>query len=228
METILLISLLVGGTLLLLIALLYILYKCFTKRKAREVDNSLCEVVVDGVDHDKKVLGPQPIFNVTSSYNEILSEDKISVGDSFREEHSDRDTSHEVRTRYGRQDPQPQSIFSVNSNYKQNVVTSIHGRISSQGDNQGKKPVHLSNQAIKRHIYPNCRGDKDAERFSTRRNKSSQTFKNTVLRVEKWDFHFEKGGTYLRSNNKVAFWQCQRQDNLGNFQVGIFKICLNI
>ena len=113
METILLISLLVGGTLLLLIALLYILYKCFTKRKAREVDNSLCEVVVDGVDHDKKVLGPQPIFNVTSSYNEILSEDKISVGDSFREEHSDRDTSHEVRTRY--------SIWSARSTTTINI-----------------------------------------------------------------------------------------------------------
>ena len=112
METILLISLLVGGTLLLLIALLYILYKCFTKRKAREVDNSLCEVVVDGVDHDKKVLGPQPIFNVTSSYNEILSEDKISVGDSFREEHSDRDTSHEVRTRY-----QPCSSYECQLTY---------------------------------------------------------------------------------------------------------------
>ena len=103
-------------------------------------------------------------------------------------------------------DIQPKSI----------IETSIHNECE---DKKPPRIVYLSNQAIKRHIFPNCRGDKDAERFSTRRNKSSQTFKNTVLKVERWDFHLENDGAYLRSNSKVPFWQCTRKDYIGNFQV---------
>ena len=95
--------------------------------------------------------------------------------------------------------------------------TALHNEYE---DEKSARVVYLSSQAIKRHIFPNCRGDKDAERFSTRRNKSSQTFKNTVLKVERWDFHLENQGAYLRSNSKVPFWQCSRTDYLGNFQVG--------
>ena len=122
-------------------------------------------------------------------------------GDSKRSKHEDKEEDHvEVA------DIQPKSI----------IETSIHNELEEE---KSGRIVYLSSQAIKRHIFPNCRGDKDAERFSTRRNKSSQTFKNTVLKVERWDFHLENEGAYLRSNSKVPFWQCSRQDYLGNFQV---------
>ena len=174
-------------------------------RKSGEGVSSLDEVVVDGGEGDKPDHGTEEIFHVSTRFKEIVSEDRnnnrslkvtagAGEGDSKKEDH------REVP------DVQPRSI----------IETSIHNDCL---DKKSARIVYLSSQAIKRHIFPNCRGDKDAERFSTRRNKSSQTFKNTVLKVERWDFHLENEGAYLRSNSKVPFWQCSRQDYLGNFQV---------
>ena len=135
-------TLLLLGLALLCLALLCILYKWFTNREAEDKERPgthLEEVLVDGGRGD--VPGSQPIFTVTSSYNEILSEDREEL----------------------------------------NEITPVHGKISegveATEDKKENRIVYLSNQAIKRHIYPNCRGDKDAERFSARRNKSSQTFR---------------------------------------------------
>lgn len=180
---------------LLVLALIYIFYNWFTNRKSGEEINSLDEVVVDGRKGDRPDHGTEEIFHVSSRFKEILSEDRRSNHEERKEDQIEL------------ADIQPKSI----------IDNSIHNEYEEV---KSARVVYLSSQAIKRHIFPNCRGDKDAERFSTRRNKSSQTFKNTVLKVERWDFHLENGGAYLRSNSKVPFWQCSRQDYLGNFQVG--------
>ena len=180
---------------LLVLALIYIFYNWFTNRKSGEEINSLDEVVVDGRKGDRPDHGTEEIFHVSSRFKEILSEDRRSNHEERKEDQIEL------------ADIQPKSI----------IDNSIHNEYEEV---KSARVVYLSSQAIKRHIFPNCRGDKDAERFSTRRNKSSQTFKNTVLKVERWDFHLENGGAYLRSNSKVQFWQCSRRDYLGNFQVG--------
>ena len=199
MFTTLELTVLVLGILLLLLALIYKFCNWFTRRKSEEV-------VVDGREAERADQGREEIFNVSSRFQEIVSEDRndnrsfpVTAGEEYRKR-----SNHEDHTEVP--DIRPTSI----------IETSIHNECE---DKKSSRIVYLSSQAIKRHIFPNCRGDKDAERFSTRRNKSSQTFKNTVLKVERWDFHLEKEGSYLRSNNKVPFWQCSRQDYHGNFQV---------
>ena len=191
---------------LLLLALIYIFYNWLTNTKSGEATNSLDEVVVDSREGNRADQGREEIFQVSTRFQDILSEDRnsnrsLQLEDRKRSNHEDKKEDHREVP-----DIRPISI----------IETSVHNEREEQ---QSARIVYLSSQAIKRHIFPNCRGDKDAERFSTRRNKSSQTFKNTVLKVEKWDFHLENQGAYLRSDTKVPFWQCSRQDYLGNFQV---------
>ena len=86
------------------------------------------------------------------------------------------------------------------------------------------RPVLLNNQAIKRHIFPNCCSDAEAVRFSQRRNELSDTLINTVLKIEPFEFHLQQNGRYLCSNRKVQFWQCQRYTFRGNFKVTTLSI----
>ena len=75
-------TLLLLGLALLCLALLCILYKWFTNREAEDKERPgthLEEVLVDGGRGD--VPGSQPIFTVTSSYNEILSEDREELNE---------------------------------------------------------------------------------------------------------------------------------------------------
>lgn len=204
--TILQLTALVLG-ILLFFALIYIFYNWLNNRKSEKVTISLNEVVVDGRKGDRADHGKEEIFDVSTRFKEIVLEDRNNNRPfQVTAEEEERKTSNQA-------DKKEDDIEVPHVQPISIIETSIH--------NEDKKTarIYLSNQAIKRHIFPNCRGDKDAERFSTRRNKSSQTFKNTVLKVERWDFHLENDGAYLRSNSKVPFWQCSRQDFLGNFQV---------
>ena len=85
--------------------------------------------------------------------------------------------------------------------------------------NKENRVVLLNPTAIKKHIYPNCNSDKDAERFSQQRNKLSNTLINTVLKVEPHQFHKHKNGRFICSNNKVQFWQCERSVYTAQFKV---------
>ena len=142
----------------LCLSLLYILYRWLTSRSpgAQERPHPpLEQVVVDGHEGEeagREVPGSRPIFTVTSSYDEILSSAR-----------SEDDQGVETEER---------KVLDF-----ENEITGVDGNISDcvTEDKKETRIVYLSNQAIKRHLYLNCRGDKDAERFSTRRNKSSQT-----------------------------------------------------
>ena len=78
----------------------------------------------------------------------------------------------------------------------------------------------LTEHAIKSHIFPGCRGDQDAIKFSEEREKMNHHVEhNTVLKVHQDDFKevLVNRKHLLRSNNKIKYWQC------GKFQV-IFYI----
>ena len=108
----------------------------------------------EGEEAGREGPGSRPIFTVTSSYHEILS---------YTRSEEDQGVESEER--------------KVEVLDFENEITPVDGNISNcvTEDEKETRIVYLSNQAIKRHLYPNCRGDKDAERFSTTRNKSSQT-----------------------------------------------------
>ena len=60
---------------LLLLALIYIFYNCFTNTKSGESNNSLDEVVVDSREGNRADERRKEIFQVSTRFQEILSED---------------------------------------------------------------------------------------------------------------------------------------------------------
>lgn len=106
---------------------------------------------------------------------------------------------------------------------KEHEEESKEGRGKNKSGDEGEQKTKvkqdrtlLSPKAISKHIYPDCKGREDAERFSKRRNRKCPTYKNTVLLVEENDFHLE--GNYVVSNNRVRYYQCTKTPN-GDFEV---------
>ena len=175
------------------------------------------------------------------------SEESVKVVESVEDDFKSQDGKSEVNLSYQDEVDKPKRTPSHTTNGTHGIVTSnspssptlaeisindtyhelktpiripsLRKRDSMKRKNKENQAVLLSTAAIKKHIYPNCSSDHDAERFSLQRNKLSNTLVNTVLKVEPTDFKIHKNPRFLCSTRKVQFWQCERNIFTENFKV---------
>ena len=113
------------------------------------------------------------------------------------------------------------------SRSKDGDVDSLDEVVVDHHHQERKNPrVLISDIAVMKHILPSCQTDKEAEIFSRRRNILSEAEANTVIKAQEWDFHLDLTGTFIRSNNPVPYWQCEKLDN-GEFKVSLLNFCVS-
>ena len=114
-------------------------------------------------------------------------------------------------------------VICRTSRSKDEDVDSLDEVVVDHRHQERKNPrVLISDIAVMKHILPSCQTDKEAEIFSRRRNILSEAEANTVIKAQEWDFHLDLTGTFIRSNNPVPYWQCEKLDN-GEFKVSLLN-----
>ena len=70
-------------------------------------------------------------------------------------------------------------------------------------NNRDTTTVKVPKAAIKKHIYPDCSSDRQAEQFSVKRNMFDPTELNTVFKVNPQEFHYD-----LLHGKEVSIFVC--------------------
>ena len=161
-----------------------------------------CHSQTEDIDLQEVVVGDA---KVTTHHNKEITEDEVDKPKPLRKVLGEKDNGNieHNQTVHGSLERRKRESF----------------RKKEAEKNKENRVVLLNSTAIKKHIYPNCNSDRDAERFSQQRNKLSNTLINTVLRVEPHQFHQHRNGRFICSNNKVQFWQCERSVYTAQFRV---------
>lgn len=208
-----------------LIVFSFLIYKyCQHKKRRKDPQNlPLNEVKIDsngtktGQNNAENQYQELEVNNNTEDHSETCKDEFKSM---FKEENG----------KFENENQSPKSTIEIfgmlNNNKTNNLRKSIERKSIIRKKFSVKKenrPVLLNNQAIKRHIFPNCCSDAEAVRFSQRRNELSDTLINTVLKIEPFEFHLQQNGRYLCSNRMVQFWQCQRYTFRGSFKVKLYR-----
>ena len=206
-----------------LIALSLLIYKYYQqkKRKKDRQNLPLNEVKIDSSETD--IGRNDQIQEIDIEDSSALCKNdlrKNSTGNTKKLENENKST-----------DPKIEILGMLNTDQTKKTGNNLRKSTERRSNRKRKlsikkenRPVLLNNQAIKRHIFPNCCSDAEAVRFSQRRNELSDTLINTVLKIEPFEFHLQQNGRYLCSNRKVQFWQCQRYTFRGNFKVTTLRI----
>ena len=203
---------------MLLIIFSLLIYKYYQqkKRKRSQQNLPLNEVKIDSNETDIEKTIPK------NQIKEIDTEDSLknSEVDTNKSENANKSADATIEI-YGilNTDKTKKTRNKLRNSIERRSI--IKRKFSIKKEN---RPVLLNNQAIKRHIFPNCCSDAEAVRFSQRRNELSDTLINTVLKIEPFEFHLQQNGRYLCSNRKVQFWQCQRYTFRGTFKVTFSRI----
>ena len=213
-----------------LIVFSFLIYKyCQHKKRRKDPQNlPLNEVKIDS---NGTKSGQN---NTENQYHELeVNNNTEDHSGTYRDEFKSNSKEENEKLENENQSPGPTiEIFGMlnnnktkkgHNNFRKSIETRsiIRKKFSVKKEN---RPVLLNNQAIKRHIFPNCCSDAEAVRFSQRRNELSDTLINTVLKIEPFEFHLQQNGRYLCSNRMVQFWQCLRYTLRGSFKVKIYRI----